>query len=312
MINQPLSLRKVRDFGERIGDTIQFIKFNWVKLLGLYAVFVIPFLLAGIILGANSIVDFMTTFSGGLNSMTGATGLKMMFAALMFMFSGASYTSVIYLYMDHYEKNNGIAPSIPEIFKRYPKAFLYNIGYSLLVVAMLIPVVIILALGMFGMKNQSSMLLLLIPFFFSFILFFFVFMLMVYPVNIISNGGFGSAIPATFNLLKGRWWFSIGYFMILFIIYYFFSMAISTMLNILFGLSAINMMDPEKVSGMGKSYAYIFGLTTLIQQVFYLVIFVGSGIHYYSIHEEKNGSGLEKKIDNIGEAGKRETGTEEY
>jgi hypothetical protein len=69
-------------------------------------------------------------------------------------------------------------------------------------------------------------------------------------------------------------------------------------------------MDPEKISGMGKSYAYIFGLTTLVQQVFYLIIFVGSGIHYYSTEDEKAGAGLEKQIENIGNP-TREKGNEE-
>jgi hypothetical protein len=68
-MTQTLQLRKVRDFGERIGDSMTFIKLNWARMLGLYAVFVIPFLLAGIILGANSIADFITKFSGSFSGL---------------------------------------------------------------------------------------------------------------------------------------------------------------------------------------------------------------------------------------------------
>jgi hypothetical protein len=131
-----------------------------------------------------------------------------------------------------------------------------------------------------------------------------VFILMLFPVTVIGNGAFGSAIPGTYQLLKGRWWFSFGFILILMIIYYFFSMAISTLLSVVFGFSSINMLDPEKISGMGKTYAYVFGLTTLIQQV--------CGVHYISLQEEKLGAGLEQKIDNIGMGDKRETGSEEY
>jgi hypothetical protein len=68
------------------------------------------------------------------------------------------------------------------------------------------------------------------------------------------------------------------------------------------------MMDPEQIAGLGKSYAYVFGLSTVIQQVFYLVIFIGGGIHYYSVHEEKMGVGLEQEIDRIGEGGRKNEG----
>ena len=126
----------------------------------------------------------------------------------------------------------------------------------------------------------------------------------------------GSAQLAVGKKRLGRigvrtWMVLIAFVIILFIIYYFFSLAISTMVNLLFGLTSINMMDPEKISGMGKTYAYVFGLNTIIQQVFYLVIFVGCGIHFYSTQEEKLGAGLEQQIDKIGVKGHREEGKEE-
>ncbi len=300
MSHQALHLRKIRDFGERIGDTVQFIKFNWTRLLGLYAVFVIPFLLTGIILGANSIGDFFTSFSGDPRSITGLMGGKMLLAMLMFLIAGASYSTVVYLYMDHYDKTNGEKHTIQQVASDFPKALLFTIGYTFLLILMMLPVFGLLALGFFAMKAQAVMLILLIPVLFVFFLLAMVYFLTLYPVNIIERGSFGSAIPATFKLLRGRWWFSVGYIIILTIIYYFFAMAISTMLNLIFGLTAINMMDAEKNAGMAKTYAYVFGLSTLIQQIFYLLIFVGNGIHYYSIHEEKMGIGLEQEISNIG------------
>ena len=312
MMNQSLQLRKIRDFGERIGDTIQFIKMNWIKLLGLYAVYVIPFLLAGIILGANSIGDFLARFPGGLSSLSGLLGIKMIMALLMFLFAASSYAAVVYLYMDHYEKTNGIAPSISDIGRKYITSFLYNVAYSFLLFAMVIFGSAILSIGFVIVKNSPFLIIATIPLLFIFGFVAMVFIMMLFPVNVIGKGTFGSAIPCTFRLLKGRWWFSIGFILILFIIYYFFSMAISTMLNLVFGFTSINMMDPEKLVGAGKTYAYVFGLTTLVQQVFYLVIFVGCGVHYFSLQEEKLGAGLEQKIDSIGTGEKHETGTEEY
>ena len=310
-MTQTLQLRKVRDFGERIGDSMTFIKLNWARMLGLYAVFVIPFLLAGIILGANSIADFITKFSGSLNAFTSAMGIKLALAMVMFFFASSSYAAVVYLYMDHVEKNNGAQPAIADIGKRLLKPMLYNMGYSILVFAIIMMVVVFFALGVVGGKSNPLLLLIAVPLCMFGGLFTMVYLLMIFPVNAIGNGKFGSAISGTFHLLRGRWWFTIGFIIILFIIYYFFSLAISTMVNLLFGLTSINMMDPEKISGMGKTYAYVFGLNTIIQQVFYLVIFVGCGIHFYSTQEEKLGAGLEQQIDNIGVKGHREEGKEE-
>ena len=309
MNNQEFRLRKVRDFGERIGDTVLFLKKNWTRLLVLYAVFVIPFLLVGIILGANSIADFMTKFTGNLNSVSALMGGKLFLAFLMFLCGSASYGTVVYLYMDEYDKNNGQMPGIQDIANRYLKSFLYNIGYIILLALMMIPVVVVISMFFVFFQSQIAVLLvLLIPVFFILMLFAMAYALMLFPVAIIGQGSFGSAIPVTFQLLKGKWWFSVGYAIILFIIYYFFALTISTVLNLIFGLTSLNMMDPEQISGLGKSYAYVFGLSTVIQQVFYLVIFIGGGIHYYSVHEEKMGVGLEQEIDRIGEGGRKNEG----
>jgi hypothetical protein len=310
-MTQTLQLRKVRDFGERIGDTMTFIKLNWARMLGLYAVFVIPFLLAGIVLGANSIVDFITKFSGSLNAFTSLMGIKLTLAMIMFFFASSSYTAVVFLYMDHVEKNNGTQPDIADIGRRLLKPLLYNMGYSILVVAIIIILAVFFTLGVVSVTSKPILFLIAVPLCLFGGLFAMVYVLMMFPVNVIEDGKFGSAIPGTFQLLRGRWWFTIAFVIILFIIYYFFSLAISTMVNLLFGLTSINMMDPEKISGMGKTYAYVFGLNTIIQQVFYLVIFVGCGIHFYSTQEEKLGAGLEQQIDKIGVKGHREEGKEE-
>jgi hypothetical protein len=312
MNSEQFQLRKIRDFGERISDTIQFIKINWGNLLKLYAVFVVPFLLAGVILGANSLADFLTKFSGDLNSISGLFGWKMLGAGIMFLLSGASYAAVIYLYMDHFETNHGVKPSVSDIGKNYFQSLVTNIGYSLLVVLAFIPIALILTGIAISSKGQVGLFLLAIPFFLFFGLFAMVLIVMIYPVNIIGKGRFGTAISATFRLLKGRWWFSLGYFFILMIIYYFFALAISTAINIVFGLTAVNFTDPAQITKMGKGYMYVFGLTTLVQQVFYIIIFVGTGLHYYSTMEEKLGSGLEQKIEELGMLPRQNTRGEEY
>ena len=48
---QKLFLRRLRDLGEKISDSLLFIKTNWKNLFLLYAIFVVPFIIVAGIVG---------------------------------------------------------------------------------------------------------------------------------------------------------------------------------------------------------------------------------------------------------------------
>jgi hypothetical protein len=50
----------------------------------------------------------------------------------------------------------------------------------------------------------------------------------------------------------------------------------------------------------------------LIQQIIYIIMFVGAGVLYYSLHEEKMGGGLQKMIDDLGTDSSKYGQQEEY
>ena len=64
-MNTTLPLRRIRDFGEKVTDTIKFIKLNWKNLLVLYGVFVLPFLLIGVFLGAGYFMQIFSAMTAG-------------------------------------------------------------------------------------------------------------------------------------------------------------------------------------------------------------------------------------------------------
>ncbi len=287
-----LVLRKIRDFGERISDTLLFLKLNWKNLFLLYAVFVIPFLLLGTFFGASSFGDFFTKISkGGLSRPGDFFRLDFFLAILLFMLAIASYATAIYSYMRLYEEKGGVKPTLSEVGKIYVAKCLSNIGYALLIImimfagvfAAVIPILGVLAY-MFGL------------------IYFLINLCVLFPSNTSEDKPFGSAFIRSFYLVKNRWWFTFGYSIILMIIYYFFSYIIQFIVMIIFGISSINFIDPDGVSSdFTKKLMYVLGLATIIQQVFYLIVHVGLGVHYYSLREEKEGSGLEQRLEQLGE-----------
>jgi ABC-type microcin C transport system permease subunit YejE len=105
-----------------------------------------------------------------------------------------------------------------------------------------------------------------------------------------------------FYLVRDRWWYTFGVVIIFGLIFYFFSTIISLVAGLIFGFSSVNFLtpsDPSKV--FTKEYFLFMGLSAVVQQVFYLVVHVGVGVHYFSLREEKDGSGLEAQIDQMGQ-----------
>jgi hypothetical protein len=98
---------------------------------------------------------------------------------------------------------------------------------------------------------------------------------------------------------------------VLSLIYYIFSFIVQTALTLIFGVGSL--MNAEMPGeSFGKGMAVVYGLSMLIQQIFYIIMFVGAGVLYYSLHEEKMGGGLQKMIDDLGTDSSKYGQQEEY
>jgi outer membrane protein W len=53
------------------------------------------------------------------------------------------------------------------------------------------------------------------------------------------------------------------------------------------------------------------GVSSIIQQVFMLIPYIGLGIHYFSLREQKDGSGLEDRLEQLGSGGSQHGHIEE-
>jgi hypothetical protein len=289
-------LRRARDFGQTISDTVQFLKAHWKNLILLYLIFVVPFLLIGTLLGASSFSAFFSHIGSGISNINNPLSLfspQFIIAIALLSFSFIAYLTVVNLYMKLFEENGGMAPTISDVGSRFAGKFFSNTGYLLMVfilmmlsaIMAIIPIVGILVF-MFGGCYVMVCLSLL------------------FPINTIEENPFMISFSRMFYLIKNRWWYTFGIVIILFLIYYFFAAVIGLITNLIFGFSSINFLDQKgSFSLMTEKYFLVMGLSSIIQQVFYLIIHVGIGMHYFSLKEEKDGSGLEERLEQLGSGG---------
>ena len=263
----------------------------------MYGLFVLPFLLVAVYLGAAYFMDIFTQIRGGGFQQL-FKGWKLLVAAILILMALNIMAAYVYVYMDLWESNDRM-PTVGEVSKRIMRPFWTNILYSIIlfVLAVVVCLLVIMTITAFG-KNAGVIAIMMLLLFFG-MLFFSAWVMLVYPANAIGGNEFGSPIRAAWVLLKNNWWSSLGYILVLALIYYIFSFVTQLALTLIFGISSL--LNPEQAANStGKGMTLVYGLTILVQQVFYLVIFVGSGILYYTLHEEKVGKGLESKIDEIG------------
>jgi hypothetical protein len=310
-MNTTLPLRRIRDFGEKVTDTIKFIKLNWKNLLVLYGVFVLPFLLIGVFLGAGYFMQIFSAMTAGkTNQLFG--DWKIWVAILVIYMAVNGMATSIYLYMKVWEEEDRRATP-GELLKVIAKPFFSNMLYSVLMFIglMLVMVPVVLVAGGAGSAGSVALLGLFILIAMIGLLILFPYLMLIYPVNTIAGKEFGNAFSGAAMLLRGNWWASLGYVMVLFIIYYIFSFLVQMMLTLIFGAGAL--MGAENAGEtFGKGMVVVYGLSMLIQQVFYIIMFVGAGVLYYSLHEEKLGGGLEKMIDDLGTSSSKYGQQEEY
>lgn len=287
-----LTLRKIRDFGQSLGDTIQFVKMNWKKLIMLYLVFAVPFLLVAALVGATAFSDFFQNIGGftspALEGVSGKTMYAFFGAILLYLLSAGAFGTAVYLYMKLYEEGRGRQPEINEIGKLFFPKLVSNFGYTV------IATIIICGFAFIAIIPIIGFLIVFFGFFYVAIA-----LSLLYPINTIENNSFGVPLQRCFSLIRGKWWYTFGFLIILTLIFYFFSMIIGLVVNLIFGISSLNFLEPDK-NLFTKRYFLITGLSSVIQQIFYLLIYVGIGVHYFSLREEKEGTALDERIDQLG------------
>lgn len=295
--NQP-TLRKVRDFGATISDTFAFLRFHWRPLATLYAVFVVPFLLLATLLGADAFPSLFQSISQGFDGILSqlmTLAPLLLLSALNYLIGTTLYPTLVYLYMRRVDEMPGVRPGLRDCTRQLLPKTLLNLGYIFLMILALLLGLLIVLLPVVGILLYIPAMLWLVVCF-----------TILTPVVTIEDRPFPTAFKRAIRLVTGRWWFTLGVVIIIGLICYFISSVIGIVVNMITGKAAINFLDPEKDLSriFDRNQILISGISFIVQQVFYLVLHVCMGIHYFSLVEEKDARGLEARLDSLGSGGR--------
>lgn len=291
-------LRKVRDFGATIADTFAFLRLHWRPLASLYVLFVVPFLLLATLLGADALPSLFQSFSDGFDGILPKLiklSPLLLLSALNYLIGSTLYPTLVYLYMRRVEESPGERPTIRDCTRLLLPKTLLNLAYILLMVLALGLGLIIVLLPVVGILLYVPAMIWLVVCF-----------TILTPVVTIEDRPFPSAFTRAIRLVTGRWWYTLGVVMIIGLICYFISSVIGIAVNLVTGQAAINILDPEKDLGkiFDRNQILVSGISFIVQQVFYLVLHVCMGIHYFSLVEEKDARGLDARLDSLGSGGR--------
>lgn len=123
-------------------------------------------------------------------------------------------------------------------------------------------------------------------------------------VYVIEDVDFGDAFSRSWHLVTNYWWYTFGLVIIMYIFASLMTNAITfpfLIISIFSGFSGLE--NPE---ALGPIMSTFYGLTTSISYVFYTIVYICLGMHYYNLVERKEGKELTERIEQIDDSAKAE------
>ena len=286
MAEQKIELRKIRDFGENINDTFVFLRQNLKPLLRSF------FAICGIFMLGQAIFNGMyqshslggvlqDLFSGrartgrsNSNPYAAIFSFEYFMVIIFMLLTFASMKVVLGAYLKFYLENDGQQPGIEDIWMLYRKYFFKVFFYS-------IPVGLLTITGcVFCLFPGVYLWVVFVPFTF---------------VIMIEDADFSTAFSRCFEIIKENFWTAFAIYLVAFIIYYISSGIISVVVGLVIGLAAyFTTKDIGATVGIATSFLNIFSFT------FYIIFFISAALQYFSLIEQRDGTGILNRIDSIG------------
>lgn len=292
----PVQLSQVRDFGQIISTTFQFLKQNWRPLFRAIAVICLPLgLLAGFFLGKtmgdiqsltmrNDPGDPMAMFSGMMNSIVPLLlGYLLMFAAIILMIS----ITYEYIRAYHLGEHVGITPG--DLWKRASGQIGSYFGTSFLSGLLLVLGFVLCILPGFYVLTVLALAL---------------------ACHAIERTGATGSMARSNDLVKGRFWETLGLVLVVGIIQSFITGALMLPFTIVSMVVTMNSTiasvtshgSMELPGWMGLFTAISTALQLAITLLTYPIVAVALALKYFTLVEEKEGHGLRKKMEGFEQA----------
>jgi hypothetical protein len=281
MAEQKVELRRIRDFSENLNDTILFIRQNFKPLVISFLTIAGVFMLASAILAGIYQSQFGAMFKDILerknNKAVLPTDIINGNYFLVLIFSWLNFVAMqvaVISYIKVYEVKHGDTPQVNEVwdvFKRYFfKVFFYSIPLGLLTIV--------------------GLMLCLLPG-----IYFAVVFVPFSVILIMEDQTLGGAYNRCFTLVKDNFWISLSIYFLTYLISAFCGGIISAIVGgITSLLSYFTTKDINVTAGIVASILNVFSF------IFYIVYYVSACLHYFTLSEKYDGTGMMRKLDSLG------------
>ena len=283
MTQPKIELAKVRDFSAIISDSFLFLKQNFKPLLRCFFTFCGFFIVVAIITSIFQqlkVHDFYE--NNGLENMSSSKiynyyrtwGWE---AALSLLFAVLSYTIIpitVLCYIAIYKANGNVPPTNEEMWGYIKYYYLKILGCMLLNgIIVFIGAIFCLVPGIWLYPIMSLTL----------------------PIIIMENATYGYAFNQSFRLIKDNWWTTFGAIFIMAIIVGI-AAAIVTVPAALWSQFSLLLHWPG-----GKIATILTSVLGHVALVLYILPVITIALCYFSLNEQKEGTGLMARINQIGE-----------
>lgn len=285
---QKVQFYKIRDFGEKINVTFEFIRENILNLLKVVLLIVAPM---GLLMGIFFSGMFSTISQASLNqgmseaeslSFVAELGLNYLLMLLLSMVTVSFLVVSVYTYM--LSKDKGEGPVSPvDILKK---------------AAVKIPQMIVLMI-LIGIVSGIGLI-----FFFLPGIYLWVTLSLALPIFVFEDLGIGKSFSKSFTLIKGKWWSTFGLLVITGIIasvvsYLFAIPFYAGFLGDAFSFVNIDEDDPSAIFAAFSSWYTVVGMGFMMigTYVTYLIPLVALSFQYFNLSERVEGRGIRGQID---------------
>ncbi len=288
MAEQKIELRKTRDFSENLSDTFSFIRQNAKPLLTSFLAIAGIFMLAHSLLNGlyqrNAVGIFRDLIGRRANS---GSPYDSPFAT---MFSGTYFillllalsnfiamNVVVTCYMKLYDASGGSAPTVEEVWNEFKKYFLKVLIYT-------IPITLLAIIGfLFCLVPGIYLSVVLAPF---------------AVVIIVEDETFGGGWSRCFAIIKDNFWVSFGIYILVYLICAFSGGTISLIVSGIAG--AVSYFTTRDIA---TTVVVVTSILNIFSYVFFLIFYVSVNLHYFTLTERHDGTGIMRRLDNLGQTG---------
>ena len=281
---------KLRDFGEKMSTTVEFIKVNFKKLswslllIGGPVAVIVALVFRDIFSNMFKFMDF--TDGSGLGDFFTRLGLDYFVMLSLTWIATMMIVSVTYQFMIKYNNDDledfSVGELFAESFKRLPGLLL--LSFIILIITMV---------GFF---------IFVIPGIYLGIVF-----TLAYPIYMFDKeAGIGEALSRPFTLIRGKWWSTFGTALIGYLMAYAIQVVFSLPFLVVYFMELFSMIeempeDPNSIVGVfSSSYMTIAMAVQYIGQYVSLCIpFIAIAYQYSNLVERNEGRGLMAEIDDF-------------